>query len=207
MRVLDATQLAPWVQFGGNRSELRQYSNFIVAEVKIRQAEAGDMKDALSQGFRKVAGYIFGANQKRHDQGSQKIAMTSPVRLEVPPSSSSTNQKIAMTSPVRAGINPDGTYDVSFVLPSKYSHGDLPIPDDPAVSLKTVPGKLCAALSFSGKSPREEKMQAMLEELRGILRDNGLREKPGAAPMLYQYHPPFTFGWMRLNEVLLEVDS
>jgi SOUL heme-binding protein len=53
--------------------ELRQYAPMIVAEVKVD----GDLDEASNQGFRLIAGYIFGQNQV-----SEKIAMTAPVAIE-----------------------------------------------------------------------------------------------------------------------------
>jgi hypothetical protein len=66
--------------------EIRRYQPYIVAEVVAN----GDQGQAVQQGFRKLAGYIFGANA-----GKAKIAMTAPVAQRPE------GEKIAMTSPVR----------------------------------------------------------------------------------------------------------
>ena len=73
--------------------ELRQYAPMIVAEVKVD----GDLDEASNQGFRLIAGYIFGQNQV-----NEKIAMTAPVAIEEQPIKS---VKIAMTVPVNIESN------------------------------------------------------------------------------------------------------
>ena len=50
--------------------ELQDYPSLVVAEVTV----GGDRRDASNEGFRLLAGYIFGGNA-----GSSKIAMTAPV--------------------------------------------------------------------------------------------------------------------------------
>jgi SOUL heme-binding protein len=50
--------------------EIRDYNPMIVAEATV----SGDREEAINQGFRTIADYIFGNNQS-----SQNVAMTSPV--------------------------------------------------------------------------------------------------------------------------------
>ena len=68
--------------------EVRTYGERVIAETLVE----GTLSEASNAGFRKVAGYIFGANRSR--EGSKtEIAMTAPVMV-------SPSQKIAMTAPV-----------------------------------------------------------------------------------------------------------
>ncbi|MGC2777411.1 MAG: heme-binding protein, partial [Bradyrhizobium sp.] len=53
--------------------EIRAYALMIIAEAKVE----GARKPAIEEGFRIIAGYIFGANQ-----GKMKIAMTAPVQQQ-----------------------------------------------------------------------------------------------------------------------------
>ncbi len=94
--------------------EVRHYLPYLVAETTV---------DSTAEGFRLVAGYIFGKNKARDKTiGSEKMAMTAPVR-------SSSGEKMAMTAPVRtAGMS--GPVKVSFVLGSKYSKSTAPVPED-----------------------------------------------------------------------------
>ena len=64
--------------------ELRMYEPGIVAETLVE----GDFSEVGSEGFRRLAGYIFGKNRKQQD-----IDMTAPVSQE------SAAEKIAMTAP------------------------------------------------------------------------------------------------------------
>lgn len=61
----------------------------------------------FADGFRAIAGFIFGKNVAPDAAGaSQKVAMTSPVTLEM--SDAGRSSKIAMTSPVTAEMGPGG---------------------------------------------------------------------------------------------------
>lgn len=46
-----------------------------------------------------------------------------------------------------------GKWKMSFVMPSKYGT-DLPLPNDPSVTIKEVPRKIVAVVAFSGSSRR-----------------------------------------------------
>jgi hypothetical protein len=70
-----------------NGYEIREYPAHIVAQTTVQGAQ----REAMSTGFRIVAGYIFGANTKK-----ESIAMTAPVVAE------KSSESIAMTAPVVA---------------------------------------------------------------------------------------------------------
>ena len=214
----------------GDRAELRRYESFIVAETTVPSGpDAGGMRGAMNGGFRSVAGYIFGGNSKAGTSSSESVAMTSPVRAEP--------VQLSMTAPVRAvpgGAAGAESYKVSFVMPRKYTLATLPTPKDPRVQLREEPPHLAAALAFrraarnhrpalpapsvrgsdwaradpsrSG-SPDEGEWQRRQRELEAILTAEGLQPEPGAAPLYYQYYPPFVPAWMRLCEVLLRVQA
>ena len=91
--------------------EVRTYKPYVVAEV----VASGSQNQSVQAGFRKLAGYIFGANQ-----GSAKIAMTSPV-AQAPK-----GDKIAMTSPVTQSPADSGRWTVQFMMPSAYTLATLP---------------------------------------------------------------------------------
>ena len=79
--------------------EIRQYNNMIIAAVDVQ----GNRKDAISDGFRLLADYIFG-----HNTVQQKIDMTASVNQEK-------STKIAMTAPVQQQGSGD-TWTVSFIM-------------------------------------------------------------------------------------------
>ena len=97
--------------------ELRQYAPHIVAETYV----SGDFRSVGNEGFRRLAGYIFGGNRSR-----EQISMTAPVTLK--PQS----EKIEMTAPVSQQSS-DGQWRIAFVMPASYTMGTLPIPEDSRV--------------------------------------------------------------------------
>ena len=171
--------------------EIRQYAPCIVAEV----TEKGGYRETQNQGFRDVAGYIFGGNKAK-----ASISMTAPV-LHEPESKS---EKIAMTAPVihEKGDEPDA-YKLAFVMPSSYTLDTLPSPSNPNVVLRQVPAKKYAAVRFRGYAPEKtvaRKTQWLLEHLKAdAIQAIGV-------PFVAQYHPPWTPPFMRHNEVLVEVN-
>ena len=92
--------------------EIRQYEPMIIAEVEVD----GKREDAIRDGFRLIADYIFGNNTVE-----QNISMTAPVQQKE-------NQKIAMTSPVQQQLA-GKSWQISFVMPSKYNMDSLPVPN------------------------------------------------------------------------------
>ena len=168
------------------------------------------MREALGSGFRQIAGFIFGKNVAPGSSstagGSEKVAMTSPVTLE--PAGAPASAKIAMTSPVAAEMAAGGAYKVSFVMPSKYTRETLPTPLNEAVKIVEKPARTLAALTWRGAIPKNSGVvDERVRQLRGLLAEAGVEPVAGAPPHLWQYHPPFAPPYMRVNEVLLEVDE
>ena len=169
--------------------ELRVYDPMIVAETLI----SGDMDSASNQGFRRIAGYIFGKNSAPSGD-SEKIAMTTPVTMQAVP------QKIAMTIPVTSTAVGD-QWRVQFVMPSEYSMDTLPIPDDPTVTLREVPGAHYAVLRFSGLVS-DKKRAAKTADL--IAWVNERKISVVGEPSLARYDPPWTLPFLRRNEVIVQ---
>jgi hypothetical protein len=166
--------------------EIRDYPPLVVAEVTI----TGDQKEAASQGFRLLAGYIFGGNTRR-----QSIAMTAPV------AQTQTSEKIAMTAPVTQ-IKAANAWVVRFTMPKGYSLETLPQPDNPKVQLRALPASRFAVLQFSGLAGTED-VSAKTAELQNRIAKHKLR--PTSPVSLAQYNPPWTLWFMRRNEVMVEV--
>ena len=117
--------------------EIRRYSPMIIAEVEVE----GERKDAISNGFRMLADYIFGNNTVQQD-----IAMTAPVQQQA-------NKKISMTAPVQQQSSGEA-WKVSFVMPAEYSLEVLPKPNNEDIKLKEIPEKQFIAIQFSGTNSR-----------------------------------------------------
>jgi hypothetical protein len=182
------------------RFELRRYEPHIVASTEV----TGEHDDATRQGFRRLAGYIFGNNRQE-----AKVAMTAPVSTQAKRADDDEGVSIAMTAPVATqptGLANDGktTWEVTFTMPSKWRMDTLPTPVDDRVKLKERPGRCQAAVIFSGlTTDGAVKEQEAL--LRTWLTDKGL--SPVGEPTLARYNDPFTLPWNRRNEVLIDVDG
>jgi len=197
--------------------ELRRYPAFVVAETTVE----GDMDAASGKGFRVIADYIFGNNQTQStatDAASEKIAMTAPVTMEPVAAPS---QKIAMTAPVAMeplasqSAGNDGVpgmpamqgakrWRMHFVMPSQYTLASLPKPNNPAVTLREVPAKTWAVLTYSGFNT-ESKIQQKTDELVAWLA--GQKIKTLGSPQLARYNPPWTLPMFRRNEIMLEIEQ
>lgn len=94
--------------------EIRRYAPRVMA-VTTMQGNDDD-------GFRVLAGYIFGGN--------------------------ATEQKIAMTAPVQQSMA--GEAEMAFMMPAEYALEDLPTPDDERVGFEEAPAYTAAVIQFSG---------------------------------------------------------
>lgn len=165
--------------------EVRDYAPHLEARIRV----AGDYTSAVSEGFRALAGYIFGGNSP-----GARIEMTTPV-------SAAAGTRIDMTAPVSASAA-DGSWSVAFMMPSPWTLQTLPRPDDPRIELVEVPGGRWAARTFSGRA-RNDRVRDELASLRQAVAAAGL-EVTGAE-LVSQFDPPWTLGPWRRNEVLLPV--
>lgn len=170
-----------------NTYEIRDYAPMILATAETE----GTLDEATNQGFRLIAGYIFGDNTTQ-----TSIAMTVPV-------SAAKSEPIAMTAPVlAAGESAQGKYTISFVMPSKYTLDTIPKPNNPAVVLVEVPAKKVAVLSFSWFTP-EARVNAKKALLLEAIKADGL--EAAGSPTAAFYNPPWTPPFMRRNEIWLEL--
>ena len=183
--------------------EIREYAAYIIAETTISGAK--DRDEAARKGFPIVAGYIFGDNTSK-----DKIAMTAPVNTEAGESEKIAmtapvnTEKIAMTVPVNTEQEKDdGTYKISFVMPSEYTLETLPTPNDSRVSIKEVPSRKVAVKRFTW-SASESVIKAQEEELLAAIARDGF-ETVGAINVA-RYNPPWTMPFMLRNEVQVEVE-
>jgi hypothetical protein len=171
--------------------EVRRYAPMIVAETHVE----GDLSRASGDGFRVIAGYIFGNNVAAKGAGSEKVAMTAPVTMEA-------TERIAMTAPVTTEAAGD-RYRMHFVMPSQYTMDTLPKPRDSRVKLREIPAHSVAVIRFSGFSG-EEKVRDRTAELRAWMAAEGLT--PAGAPQLARYDPPWVVPFLRRNEVMIPVN-
>jgi hypothetical protein len=174
--------------------EIREYGARIVAETVVERL---DQESALSEGFRRLADYIFGANISE-SKGTSRIAMTTPV--EATPTS---NTRIAMTTPVEATSQPSGGWTVTFTMPSKYTLETLPKPKDPRVLLRRRDGDTVAVLRFSGHVDDTVRRSREAELLRAVQSAGYVATGPVTIAI---YDPPsVVLSIFRRNELIVPV--
>jgi len=158
-----------------------------LGEIEIRKyppmvlVKIANLKDDNAFGY--LFRYITGSNQSK-----KNIPMTAPVI---------TSEKIPMTTPVITNQN-----EMAFVLPSKYSIETAPIPTDSNVHLEEVDERLLAVYQFSGYT-RENRVHELQKFLMAELNKNGIQIV--GSPFLMRYNSPFSLGFMRHNEVAVEI--
>ncbi len=119
-----------------DKFEIREYPEMFVAKTKLK---SNNYETISSQGFRRIAGFIFGDNQK--------------------------NQQISMTSPVIMDMNESA--EMSFIMPEGITPSNVPEPNSSDVILEIRPKQTVAVLFFDGwaSSQKLKKKHQELSEL------------------------------------------
>lgn len=110
----------------GEDFEIRFYKGAVIAKIS---SSAKTYKSLGNSGFRVLANYIFGGNER-----SEQIAMTTPVHMDINDSVSS----------------------MSFVMPSSFDENNLPKPNDSNVLITRTNDEYIAAIQFGGFASDEE---------------------------------------------------
>ena len=156
-------------------------------EIEFRQYPALVLATADNSqndaGFNLLFAYISGSNKPR-----EKIPMTAPVI---------TSQKIPMTAPVVS----DAT-SMSFVMPAGKTREETPDPLDSRVRITTLPAREVAVIRFSGYASPQE-VDAATSRLQEALKNEGILTV--GEPFLMRYDSPWTPGFLRRNEVAIEI--
>jgi hypothetical protein len=152
--------------------ELRDYGPYIVAEVRV----SGERDRAIGQGFRALAGYIFGGNAE--------------------------GEKVAMTVPVAQSPDGGGDWTVSFMMPASFTLATLPAPKDGRIKLVEHKAERVAVVTFTGLRG-DGALAAREADLRRWVAGRGLTVVAG--PHYWFYDGPMTLPWNRRNEVALTV--
>jgi len=124
--------------------EIRHYPQSVMATVDMNETT---YKKMSGKGFRALANYIFGGNEKE-----KSIAMTSPVHMQFTDTSSS----------------------MSFVMPSDYKMEKLPKPNNPQVKIHNAEEEIVAAIRYGGYSSDED-IKMYTEKLKGILEKKNIK--------------------------------
>ena len=110
-------------------------------------------------------------------------------------------QKIAMTTPVLMSGSGSGN-TMAFVMPADIQN--VPHPDEPSVTVRTLPSGRFAVLGFSGNRNSHRETEH-LDRLRAWVAANGYHVS--TPPMYAYFDPPWTPSFLRRNEVMLRIDQ
>jgi SOUL heme-binding protein len=153
--------------------EIRFYPS---ATMAIISSTARTYKELGSSGFTKLAGYIFGGNKD-----NKRIAMTSPVHMEIKDSSAS----------------------MSFVMPSNYSKDNLPTPNNAEVIIHTTPDEYVAVITFGGFTSNDN-INKHITLLGDALKAHNISYYGNFRYL--GYNPPYQL-FDRRNEVIISVNE
>ena len=127
--------------------------------------------------------YISGNNKTQ-----KKIPMTSPVI---------TSEKIKMTAPVIS----KNRY-MAFIMPSDFNKDSIPLPMNPNVKIRVQPEKILAVIKFGGYATNN-KIESNTAKLIKVLDSHKINIVD--EPFLMRYNSPFAPGFIRKNEIAVEV--
>ena len=154
--------------------EIRVYAPMVIAKTIVKES----YDSALSKGFRRIANYIFGGNNKE-----MSISMTAPVIS-------------------KKSISNPGLYEVLFVMPKEYSLEDLPKPNFTSVSLEKKNLGKVICIKFGGWAT-EKKVERLQIDLIKSISDMGLETKGDF--LVAQYNSPWGIHPFRRNEILVQI--
>ena len=203
--------------------EVRQYDPMIIAQVRI----TGERNEAANAGFRILADFIFGNNQKAASstgsqtyeeipmtapvvqQESERIPMTAPVVQQesekIPmtaPVVQQESEKVPMTAPV-VQQSQGKNWIVHFVMPQNHTLETLPKPKDQRIRIIQKPSQKYVVIRFSGLSS-----VGNLAEHEATLRSYIIKEQlvTTSKPIYAFYNPPWTLPFLRRNEIMFRIE-
>ena len=153
--------------------EVRQYEEAIFSSVDLNSKS---YRDNSGSGFRVLAGYIFGGNER--------------------------NEEIAMTSPVAMKLG-DNTQKMSFMVPSSYKMESLPTPNNDNIYFEEKKACVMAAVRFGGWA-NDEKITFHKEKLEKALKKMGLKHNGNFS--YFGYNPPYEMTNRRNEVVVELID-
>lgn len=162
--------------------QVRAYGAFTVAETIVH----GPRREALGQGFRLLADYIFARSRD-----GEKLPMTVPVMQDG-------GDPMASDPPLfDDGL--EGAWRTRFVMPSDRTAAELPAPPE-GVELVALPERRVAVVRFAGRAT-DALLAEQEDRLRGWLAKRG--ERASGEPEYAFYNSPMVPGPLRRNELWL----
>ena len=138
----------------------------------------GDQYQSIRQGFRPLVRFIGGK-----DRNGDKISMTAPVIQS-------------------AGENEDD-WVISFSMPSKYNKANLPASQDTSIHTEDLEPMIAAVFRFSGKA-NEQMLRDKTKTLQQWIEQASYKVQ--SKPKYLFYNDPSTPGFLRRNEVMVQVN-
>lgn len=157
--------------------EIRDYDGMVVAET----IKGGYHEKARRVGYDTLADYISANNRS-----GKKIPMTAPVLQQLSESEGQTKG-----------------WAIRFVMPKKYTQSTLPVPESNEIKLRDIPSKRVVAIRFNGNFSAGLASKKLMA-LYNYIADENLKQK--GDPEYAFYNPPWTPGFMRRNEILIEIE-
>ena len=138
----------------------------------------GDQYQSIRQGFRPLVRFIGGKNRD-----GDKISMTAPV--------------------IQSAGDSEDDWVISFSMPSKYDMANLPAPQDSSIYTEDLEPMTAAVIKFSGKA-NEQILRNKIQTLLLWLEQAGYEVQ--SKPKYLFYNDPSTPGFLRRNEVMVQVN-
>ena len=112
------------------------------------------------------------------------------------------SKAIAMTAPVISyeEVNNSSSKHISFVMPEGSTLSNLPLPNDPEITLREINAEIYVAKSFTG-SPSKELVKVKIDELRSSALSEGFILSD--LNMLCRFDPPYKPGFLKYNEIVI----
>ncbi len=172
--------------------EIRGYAAGWVAETTVDEAR---WDVALNEGFRRLAGHIFGDNRPSPFQPDRLGRLGAR-------GSADTTETLAMTVPVNVTPASRSSHIIALNLPPGRTLASLPAPNDERVRLESRPERRVAVLRYRGRHT-DNRVAQKFSELIATLRSAGLQCR--GMPQFAAYDPPSTLPLFRRNEVWVEL--
>ena len=154
-----------------NGYEIRHYDSFLT----VFTQSSGDFDTSLNQGFRQLAGYIFGNNES--------------------------NETIKMTAPVFHQQTNDN-HQVAFFISKQRSLNSLPKPSDSSIQFKSIELRQVAVISFRGYA-NKQRITRYQQTLLSKLQHDGFRYTN--TPIYASYNSPYAFPLLKRHELLIPI--
>jgi hypothetical protein len=108
-----------------------------------------------------------------------------------------------MTAPVLQSAG-NGSFEISFVMPSSWTLQSLPVPNDKRVVIREISPVRVAAIRYSGFWS-EDNYRAHMKALMAALKREHLSAT--GEPVWARYDPPFMPWFLRRNEILIPISK